>query len=434
MSRARNPFHPAAVLAMVTGGAAIFLLLLLALGGGWTGRENRNGGAHAASIGLAGFAALADLLQRQGREVSLSRSRAALDGQALLVITPDHSTDPEDLQDIIDSRRHAGPTLLILPKWLASPLPDNDPRIEAEEGWVALMNAMAPAWIGELAGLDDVEIATGASSGWSGLGLSGALPDEDRVQAITNPQETPLAPLVEDAEGDLLVGYRGTGGFHPALAGAAGERLAQAQADQLDRGASPLVVVVEPDLLNNYGMAELDRAQLAVALVDATLGGRDLPIIFDLTVPGLGASENLLTLAFRPPFLAATLCLILALIVIGWRAFRRFGPPLAEQPVIARGKGQLAANGAALVERAKRWHLLGPPYAALVTRRLAHKLALHQQTAQAREAALDRLIEQRGSQAPPFSLAAERLRDASRPAELLRAAGALRSIERTLTR
>jgi hypothetical protein len=433
MSRTGNPFRPAALLGLVLGGAAIFLLLLYAIGAGWTGGDDRDGGAHAASTGLAGYAGLASLLERQGFDVTLSRSRAALDNEALLVLTPHQFTDPDDLQEIIDNRRYVGPTLLILPKWFATQLPTDDPRIEAEEGWVALMDTMQPAWFAELDRFDNAALAIGATSGWSGLGLSGALPDKEQVQAVVNPAETILAPLVRDAEGDLLAGYRDGGGYYPVLAEAAGERPSEEEADNLDRNAWPLVVVVEPDLVNNYGLAELDRARLAMALVGTTLEDYDLPVVFDLTLPGLGAGENLLTLAFRPPFLAATLCLILALFVIGWRSFRRFGPPVAEQPALVRGKRQLAANGASLVERARRWHLLGSPYAALVTDRLARELALRERGAGEREAAIDRLQAARGGEGPPYSTLADRLRRADSPAELLRAASALASIERTLT-
>src|SRR5690606_35338854 len=161
--------------------------------------------------------------------------------------------------------------------------------------------------------------------------------------------------------------------------------------------------------------------------------GEDLPITFDLTLAGLGRSENLLTLAFRPPFLAATLCLLLAALVIAWRAFRRFGPPVAEGPVVAMGKRQLATNGAGLIERAKRLHLLGPPYAALVTGRIAATLGVREADAVARDAAVGHALSARGL-ADDFAERVEALRRARHPAELLRAAGELRTIERTLAR
>lgn len=59
-----------------------------------------------------------------------------------------------------------------------------------------------------------------------------------------------------------------------------------------------------------------ERAQLAEKIILATMDDYDMTITFDLTLNGLGESKNLLTLAFEPPFLAATLCLLFAALVI----------------------------------------------------------------------------------------------------------------------
>ena len=40
----------------------------------------------------------------------------------------------------------------------------------------------------------------------------------------------------------------------------------------------PVIVVFEPDLMNNYGMADRDRAAMAMQLVDQATLGDDLPI------------------------------------------------------------------------------------------------------------------------------------------------------------
>src|SRR5688500_3869442 len=121
MSRSASPFSPRTLLAVLAVGAAAFLLLLYAIGAGWDGSKDRNGGAHAAANGLNGFAGLVRLLEDQDHEVSLSRSQARLDEENLLVLTPQQGADGEILAGIIEARRYVGPTLLILPKWLALP-------------------------------------------------------------------------------------------------------------------------------------------------------------------------------------------------------------------------------------------------------------------------------------------------------------------------
>ena len=130
-----SPFSPRAVLALMAVGAVAFLVFLYALGSGWTGSGGRTGAAHAAANGLNGFAGLAKLLEAGGEEVELSRNEARLDDEALLVLTPQSFTDGEALAEIVEARRYIGPTLLILPKWLAVPA-DQFRQLQARRGWV----------------------------------------------------------------------------------------------------------------------------------------------------------------------------------------------------------------------------------------------------------------------------------------------------------
>lgn len=423
MSRRANPFTPRTVLGLLLVGGLALLVLLYAIGAGLDGRRDRDGGSHAAANGLNGYAGLVSLLQKRGEDVSLARSEARLDDEALLILTPGFGTDPEKLAEIIDARRYQGPTMVVLPKWAG--LPASQLQLKgAKEGWVVLGGASAADWMGEVEGFKGTEVSLGKATGWKGLGLSGKLPDPDR---ITWMKGGPFAPLVT-AEGRTLVAYWQDDGAYPVLSEQAGIAAPDPDSEDVDGDKWAVVIVAEPDLLNNYALADQTRARMAVALVQASKEGQEIPIVFDLTLAGLGRSENLLTLAFEPPFLAATLCLLLAALVIGWRAFRRFGPPLAGEAASVLGKRQLAVNGAALIQRTGRWHLLGGPYAALVANRVARLLALRGGDEAALLAALDR----RGL-AADYTRHITTLRRATRPADLLRAAAALRTIERTLT-
>jgi hypothetical protein len=428
MSRASSPFSPRTILAVLVLGGGAFLLFLYAIGAGWNGRQDRDGGAHAAANGLNGFAGLARLLEAQGHEVELSRSEARLQDEALLVLTPQLFADGERVAEIIEARRYYGPTLLIVPKWFAMEASQLR-TVEAPRGWVALSDAFAREWPDELPGLGDAEAAIGERRRWEGIGLAGTFADPQQVLSL---EDSSLLPLVTDERGDLLAGYLDDRGTYPVLAEAAGMPERDPEDPETDEDLWPVVIVAEPDLMNNYGMADFERARIAHAIVDAAIEDYDLPVVFDLTLAGLGRGENLLTLAFAPPFLAATLALLLAALVVAWRAFRRFGPPVAEASALAMGKRQLARNGAALVERARRLHLLGPPYAALVTARVAESLGIRESDPQAREAAIARVLAARGI-ADDYATRTEALRRARHSADLLRAAGALRAIERTLS-
>lgn len=418
---ASSPFDPRMVLGVLVTGAIALLTLLYAIGAGLDGRQDQDGGAHGASLGLNGFAGFARLLEADGWQVSLSRSEARLDDEVLLVLTPSLVTDPEELSKVLEARRHIGPTLVVLPKWVAMPLADLQ-LPGTKPGWVLLGGAVDPGWVGKLAGLEGTKLAIAPANAWQGLGLSGRFPAPEKVAGF---RAGPLVPLVE-ADGRGAVSYWQDDGIYPVLDAAAG--VSRTEDDNTDRAKWCVIFVAEPDLLNNYGMADKDRARAALALADLAMEGQDrLPVVFDLTLPGLGRSDNLLTLAFEPPFLAATLCLLLAGAFVGWRAFLRFGPPSGEIAVARTGKRQLALNGGALVQRARRWHLLGAPYAALVSARIARRLGLRS----AEDDGFARALERRGLAAEYHSQVA-RLRQARRPADLLGAAAALRTIERTL--
>ncbi|MCB2088792.1 MAG: DUF4350 domain-containing protein [Sphingomonadaceae bacterium] len=441
--RPTSAFNPKVVLGLLLFGAVMFFAMLYFIGTGNTGGKDNNGAAHAASRGLTGYAALVELLKAEGHEVRLSRNPASMDDYGLLVLTPPHYADAEEIQAIIDKRRYNGPTLVILPKWNAIQIPDQIP-VEKEEGWVFLGNARSPEWPkdfdSDLKFIPSIDDTTNGRDGnpakaWSGLGFSGPLADPKALQSI--PDDASYMALVKGQDGEMLAAFLDDGGYYPSLDQAAGIQPPTSSDDydydydDDDYGDNwGVIVVAEPDLLNNYGMADRERAELALRLVETAMSDSDLPIIFDLTQNGLERTQNLLTLAFTPPFLAATICLIIAMFVVGWRAFRRFGPPVAEERAIAFGKTQLVHNSGGFVLRTRRLHLLTEPYVEQIRLRIAHKLGLRHMDDETIDAALQRRL----ADAPSFSQRAAALHNATRPSEILRAAHALKSIERMLAR
>jgi hypothetical protein len=429
MSRPNSPFAVRTTLALVAVGAAAFVLFLYALGAG--SADERGGTAYARAVGLDGFAGLVELLEARGHPVSLTRQPERLSDPSVLVLTPQVGADADEINRLIEGRRYVGPTILILPKWLATPAEDIQ-QLDAPRGWVWLAGTLAPAWLDQVAGFGSVEAKVAERRHWSGMGGSGALPAPQSALALTTasaaPDNAAIVPLVLDEHGDVLAGYLDDAGIYPTLDRAAGH----VPDDRTDQGLWPVLIVAEPDLLNNHALADRGRARLAVMLIEAALDGYDGAVVFDLTLAGFGAGRNLLTLAFEPPLLAATLCLLLAAVVIAWRAACRFGPPVAEEPEVAAGKRQLARNSAALVERAKRLHLLGSPYAAMVGTRLAARLNIRETDPDAREAAIARALEARGV-AGDFTSRLASLRRARRTSDLLRAARELWTIERTVS-
>ncbi len=303
----REPFSRGAVIALVVVGFALFLALLVLIGRGDSPlADTQNGGAHAAAKGLNGYAGFTRLLAASDYRITRSRSPEGLKTRGVLVLTPPASADPDMLGDVLEKRRNLGPTLVILPKWRTSPPPKNLPREAAakfQRGWVILQGAEAAPWPAALPApfgfAHKLAQATATDRSlaprWGGLGQAGVLP----------------ARPVGYAEGD---------GSHEAIiTDAAGRALAlRTGLEPIGPTATsqPVIFLAEPDLANNFALADPARAAVALALV-AELdrdGSRD--VTFDLTLNGFGGAENLLTLAFRPPFLAATLCLIMALVLV----------------------------------------------------------------------------------------------------------------------
>ena len=424
-----NPFSLRSALLLVLGGTALFVALLWMIGAGMTGGSANDGGGHGAGRGLNGFAGFARLIESQGHEVRMSRSDNAGREHGLLVLTPPAFADGADIDRIVSQHRNNGPTLVVTPKWQAVPIPQSVRPDDAKQGWVVLSGVSGPQWQGFL---DDVGVGIGPARGgarWQAQGFGGLLPDPTKVLTGSGNR---LVPLVTSADGGILAAYLADGGHYPMLEAMALERPAPTV-----RGQSrwPLIVVFEPDLIDNYGLAKQENARLALLLAKAGMNGQDMPVLFDLTLNGHGRSTNLLTLAFTPPFLAATLCLLLAAMVIAWRAFVRFGPPRKTTRAIAFGKRALVANSAGFLRRTRRLHLVTRPYADRARVALTRALGLARQpSVEATERAIDRALAARAPESPPFSIIAARLRNAGSITQAVGAARELHALERKLKR
>ena len=420
MSAART-FNPRAALGLVAVGAIAFVALLYAIGAGLTGGGN-NGGAHALSKGLTGYAGLVELLEGTGVEVVRARDPARLDDAGLLVLTPPHDADGAEVARIVEAHRYSGPTLVVMPKWVQIPAGGN----AAKPGWVALAGTRRALWTGSLAkGLD---VALGRVEG-ADFGLGGpavSLGDGNAMQSLTIAKEAAI-PLVRGARETTLVAYLNDAGSYPALDDWSG----WAPSDKPDDDLFPLVIVAEPDLLNNRGLANKPVALNALALLRRVRDGDKEPVIFDVTLNGLGRARNLLSLAFTPPFLAATLALLLAALAVAWRGFIRFGPPRVAGRAVAYGKTALVENSAGLIRRAGRIRLLGAPYAALVTQRTLRALGLPPGSG---PVTIDTAQARRGLSGAAFTAEAAALATARKPADLVRHAAALHAIEKGLCR
>lgn len=394
---AAHPFSPRLIGGIAAAGIVAFaaFVLLLAFGGSLS--SGRDGRPHALSNSAVGFSGLARLLDSRG-DTRFIRHASGPQTEDLVVVAVEASTDPRQLSELLQ-RRSSRATLLILPKWRTLPDP-------ARPGWVRYTGAGTPnplALRGIRTGLSPRSAYTGRARAEGFLeGLSPAVPLY--AQAI---EGKGLRPLVTAPDGRMLVARWGN---------------------------APHYIVADPDLLNNHGIADAERARAAVRLVEElnTTGAR--AVHFDLTINGFGSAggHNLLRLLFEPPFLVMTLALIAAAFLAGYHGLNRFGPARPEERAIVFGKAGLVENSAGLIRLAKREMRLGGAYVDVV-RQEAARITAAPRSLQGN--ALDRYLDRFSAPgAPTFGDLAVRVMLARDRSDMVAAARALSRWKEELTR
>ena len=301
-------------------------------------RSSKNGGAHALSNAATGFSGLVRLAEATGRNPHVVRFENELDGEALLVITPE---TPWTHLDPVFEHRGGKVTLVVLPKW-------DTERDRKRTGWVRSSGLVPKAWPeGVLAPGDKLTVGRTKGQGRMLTTVRDDAPPEMRflepavVQSIAGDK---VEPIVTDAEGRIVLGRLG------------------------DR---PVYVLADPDLINNRGMGDIRQAGAALAMLDFLNSTGSEEVLFDVTLNGLGGTRSPLRLAFDPPFLAVTIALFTALLLAGLQGIARFGAPLRPQREIAFGKAALVDNSASLVRKAGREARLGWRYSDIIRERAA---------------------------------------------------------------
>lgn len=296
-------------------------------------RPKNGAGSHPYSTAATGYGGLVDLLERTGQTVRVSRVERTLGNrdQGVLIATLQGfgmgELEPEDIQ---------GPALVVLPKWYGS------------------ADRTKPEWQRETS-LADTNYSAGALH----------IFDEDaEVLRIGAPAQlqTPFGVQSPKLEGDLQV-IRSKS-LEPIIETAAGAVLSRMPNNDI-------YILSDPDMLNTFGLAEIDNARFAVDLVNWLKFGYEQTVIFDATLHGFVRSENILQTALSPPFLGATLAALAAALLLGWSASLRFGAPEREDRAIALGKQALADNSAGLISMARRENRLAPGYLHLTKRAAA---------------------------------------------------------------
>jgi hypothetical protein len=385
----RTVFEPRVIAALVVAGIVAFgLFLLLSAFSDELGPRG-DSRPHPLSNAATGFRGLVRLIELGGGRVQMVRDPLGVATEDLLVVTVEERTRPEALAELLERRRDL-PTLVILPKWIV--VPDRLRR-----GWVRSVGPTAQQYVADiLAPLGGGRVGTEESKG--------SVVGTDLLDGYRAPAPRPLQTAREGA----LTPLASAGGSNAAIA-----RI----------GKRPHYLVADPDLLNNHGLADPERARAALALLDSLNSTGAGTVAFDLTLNGLGSSTNALRLAFEPPFLPLTLALFVAAVLAGLHGSVRFGAAREEAPALPFGKSALVENSAALFKIARREHKAGAAYAELVREAAAHDSGAHLAL---RDAELDPYLDRVSpADGPRFSELVGRARAASGTADLVAAARAL---------
>lgn len=381
-------FRPATILLVVAIGIIAFAGMLVLGAYAPDLRSGRNGGGHALSNAATGFSGIVQLARATGRNPLILRNENFLDTEDLVVLTPENGMT--DMSKVLE-RRSTKPTLVVLPKW-------NTVADPARTGWVR-SQGLRPAWDTERVLAPDHKLKVRRHRG-GGTPLKTIPGDAPRALRFIAPG--PLQTV-------------GGSGFVPIVTDSDG------QAVLLRFENQALYLLADPDLLSNRAMADLDRAAAALAMLDYLNSTGAKSIMFDVTLNGLGQSRSPLKLMFDPPFLAATLAIVAALLLAGLQAISRFGPARRPDRAIAFGKAALIDNAAALVRQARRESRLGGRYAEMIRDKAVTVFGV---PARLRDSALTDYLDKLEGRAS-FSTLASAAEQARSREELLAAAQAL---------
>jgi hypothetical protein len=321
--------RPVAWLIGATTLATLAALLLLAFGD--DDPDPTTAGANSYSRSAIGFRAAYLTLRSGGFRTTRNRDPRvpALTADAALVLT-EPLLDPAEREGggllrhlIATADRRGRPTIVVLPKWIAS-VSQTDPRYV--DGVTphdpAVTRAVAAAATGLDAShldvrLDEARATFKAEASW------GATYEVVLVRAQVLKPGPGLRPLLTCADGLLVA--------------------------SVDRGdAPPVMLITDPDLINNQGLGKGDHAEILAGLL-AHLDGVHA-LVFDETLHGDVRRGELLASLLRFPVLPVTAHLTVLTLLALWAFSGHFGTPREAGAARAGGREVFIDTTARLLE------------------------------------------------------------------------------------
>lgn len=306
-------------------------------------------GANAFSRSAIGHIGLYELLRRSGlpagRATDNALAKAGARGVLILAEPELQRMDRTDLLKTLQARR----LLLVLPKWSGSP-DQNRPDWVAQVKEVPLVRSQSVLRLACADGMVLREPWPTAGTAWTDQALTFSPTGAGQVQLM---RSSFLRPLLGTDQGMLL--------------------------GELREGEQHMLILSDPDILSNHGLAKGDNAALMLEIIRRLHRPASYdpgaPIIFDESVHGFRTADNsLLKRLFRLPFaVIPALCAASAVLLL-LAGGGRFGAALPVRPELDFGKAGLIANAARLLDYAGHHGVVLRRYARMIIRQAGHSL------------------------------------------------------------
>ncbi|HSS48130.1 MAG TPA: DUF4350 domain-containing protein [Thermoanaerobaculia bacterium] len=305
-------------------------LLLLAYGRDLEGRPAP--GANTFSRSALGYQGAVELLRALGLGV-VSRQAPAGSGvgpdRPLVVAEPDPgagggSARQETLWQEAGDRK--APLVVVLPKWAPGQPQKGRPE------WLSEVELMPLVWVERpLNRLRDSEHRIEVQRFARAKGCEAIWQSEENPRPLKIEIETVVQLLRSDE-------------LEPVIQCAGGVLVAQRPATEKQ---PQVVVIADPDLLNNHGLGRGENAAAVYQIFARTL--RANGAVFDETIHGFNRTPGLIAESLRFPMVLAVLQGLVLLGVVLWAGMGRFGKPLPVAAGLAAGKEVLIGNTAELL-------------------------------------------------------------------------------------
>ena len=356
-----NPFSALTSAILIGVGLLAFVAIFALLAWAPDLASKNRAGTHPYSTSAIGYGGLVSLLEADGQTVTISRLTSSLEySEDLLILTfPRYGLNraPE-----VDLSYVSEPALYVLPKWTG--FPDRE----------------KPSW------QKDTDLIDKSSVEY----IAKEFDTDVRVWRLRNPGRvrTPFGTQTPSFENEMQV--LESDSLEAVIRMPGGTLVAKLPGREI-------YILSDPDLLNTFGLARRDNARMALGLLDYLKQYPEQSVTLDATFHGFERSESLLRAIFDVPFLGATLVAFATILLIGWSAFIRFGPPTRETRAIIFDKKALAESSAGLISMARREGQMAPNYAQTVERDLSKQLGLPASTTDTEIArTADRIAKQKG--------------------------------------